>query len=93
MITYDLNSEGQKYKEVIQTIKDNSKNQYWCSYWKSSFLVKSDLSPDQFTDKLKPYLDNNDKLFIVEVKGNYQGWLTDKQWKYINNTIFDKGEK
>jgi hypothetical protein len=37
-ITYDLNSTGQKYNEVIEAIKDASTGA-WCSYWKSSYLI------------------------------------------------------
>ena len=39
-------------------------------------------------DKLKPYLDKSDRFFITEIVNNNQGWLTDKQWKYINEDIF-----
>ena len=41
-------------------------------------------------DKLKPYIDKGDKFFIVEIVNNKQGWLTEKQWGYINNNIFIK---
>lgn len=88
MITYDLNSAGQKYDEVIKAIKDSSTGA-WCSYWKSSYLIKSTLTPNQISDNIKPHLDNNDRLIIIEVKNNYQGWLTEKQWKYIRENIFN----
>ena len=87
MITYDLNSEGQNYDDVIKAIKDASTGA-WCTYWKSSYLIKSNLSVQQVTDRITPHLDNNDCLLVIEVKQNYQGWLTDKQWKYIRENIF-----
>lgn len=86
MITYDLNSTGQKYDEVIKAIKDCSS--YWCTYWKSSYLIKSSLTPNQITDKIKPYLDDNDRMIVIEVKNNYQGWLSKEQWDYIKEKIF-----
>ncbi|HBC2029006.1 TPA: hypothetical protein I9Z65_000521 [Clostridium perfringens] len=88
MITYDLNSKGQKYDEVIKAIKDSSTGA-WCTYWKSSYLIKSYLTPDQILDKIKPHLDGNDTLIIIEVKNNYQGWLSKKQWQYIKENIFN----
>lgn len=88
MITYDLNSTGQKYDEVIKAIKDSSTGA-WCSYWKSSYLIKSDLTVTQVSDKITPHLDSNDRLIVIEVKYNYQGWLTEKQWKYIRENIFN----
>ncbi len=88
MITYDLNSEGQDYENVIQAIKDASTG-VWCSYWKSSYLIKSNFkTADEVSAKITPYLDKNDRLLVIEVKNNKQGWLSKKQWEYINNSIF-----
>ena len=84
--TYDLNSEGQKYEDVIATIKDVSNNNY-CSYWKSSYLISSDLTQDQIADRVIPYLDKNDSLIIIEVTKNYQGWQKPKQWEEIKKVI------
>ena len=87
MITYDLNSTGQKYNDVIKAIKDSSAA--WCSYWKSSYLIKSSLTVEQISDKITPHLDNNDRMIVIEVKNNYQGWLSEKQWKFIRESIFN----
>lgn len=86
LITYDLNSPGQKYEEIIEAIKSNSRS--WCSYWKSSYLIKTNLSPDQFVNKISHLLDNNDKLIAIEVTNNKQGWLNNKNWNFINDNIF-----
>ena len=87
MITYDLNKAGQNYDKVIEAIKDASCG-IWCTYWKSSYLIKSSLSVQQVSDKITPHLDSNDRLLVIEVKKNYQGWLEESQWKYINEKIF-----
>ena len=87
MITYDLNSKGQNYEDVIQSIKDAATGA-WCSYWKSSYLIKSNLTVQQVSDKITPHLDSNDRLIVIETKANYQGWLSEKQWKYIRENIF-----
>ena len=84
MITYDLNSAGQRYNELISAIKKAS-NGCWCTFWKSSYLIQSPLSPSQITDRLKPYLDSNDRLLVIEVKRNYRGWLADDERSYIND--------
>lgn len=87
MVTYDLNNPGQHYDDVIKAIKEASTG-VWCTYWKSSYLIRSNLSVQQVSDKITPYLDSNDTLLVIEVKNNYQGWLTEKQWKYIRENIF-----
>lgn len=84
IITYDLNSTGQRYNELISAIKKAS-NGCWCTFWKSSYLIQSPLSPSQIADRLKPYLDSNDRLLVIEVKRNYEGWLTDDERSYIND--------
>lgn len=88
MLTYDLNDPGQRYSDVIRVIKEEISNGVWCTYWKSSYLLRSDLTPSQILDKLTPYLDQGDKFFVTEIVNNIQGWLTKKQWKYINENIF-----
>lgn len=88
MITYDLNSTGQKYQDVIQAIKDASTGA-WCTFWKSSYLIKSYLTADQISDKITPHLDSNDRMLVIEVKPtNYQGWLRQSDWEYIKENIF-----
>lgn len=87
MITYDLNNPGQRYTEIIKVIKEQLSNGVWCSYWKSSFLIKSDKTPTQMLDLLKPHLDDDDRFFIVEVVNNKQGWLEKDEWDYINRNI------
>ena len=88
LITYDLNSPGQNYDDVIQAIKDASTGA-WCTFWKSSYLIKSTYTNanDVFA-KIKPHLDKNDTALVIEVKNNKQGWLKKEDWDYIDNHIF-----
>ena len=81
MVTYDLNTPGQKYEQVLAVldfIADGSA----VSFWRSSYLIKTNLTPNQIMDKLQPYLDENDKVLIIEVGSNYSDWLeSDDQQK------------
>ncbi|HJD12909.1 MAG TPA: hypothetical protein IAA03_03820 [Candidatus Ruminococcus avistercoris] len=87
-ITYDLNSEGQNYEDVIKTIKDCAVDGKWYSCWRSSYLIKTDMKVDEINDKIHQYLDKNDTLFVVEVTSNYQGWINKKDWDFVNKEIF-----
>lgn len=87
LATYDLNSPGQQYDEVIKLFKGEL-SQAYCKYWKSAFLFTSDLTPLEMMEKLEQYLDSGDKMIIIEVVNNKNGWLTDKQWEWINQHIF-----
>lgn len=87
-ITYDLNKAGKNYDGVYQAIKDASTG-VWCHYWDSSWLIKSTYtSADDVFKLIQPHLDSDDRCLVIEVKNNKQGWLTQKQWDYINNNIF-----
>lgn len=81
MVTYDLNNPGQNYENVIETIKQCAS--MWCTFWKSSYLIKSTMSANEIANKLDPYLDKNDRAIVIEVKSNYQGWLAEDEWDYI----------
>lgn len=88
MITYDLNAPGKNYDKVIESIK-NASDGAWCSYWKSSFLIRSNYqTADDVFSLIRPHLDANDSLLVIEAVNNKQGWLTPKRWKYINEVIF-----
>ena len=69
-ITYDLNKAGQDYENVIQAIKSASDGA-WCTYWKSSYLIRSNYqSAQEVSDKITKYLDSNDSLLVIEVINN-----------------------
>lgn len=88
MISYDLNKAGKNYDGVIQGIKAAAVT--YCHYWDSTWLIKSNcLSADSVFAYIKPYLDDDDRVIVVEVKNNKQGWLTEEQWDVINENIFD----
>lgn len=85
MLSYDLNSPGQKYDKVFEIIKEFGS---YIKLQKSFWLIRTNLTPQQMTDKLNTVLDNNDSLFICEIVKNYQGRATEDDWKFIKETIF-----
>lgn len=88
-ITYDLNKAGKNYDGVYKAIK-SAGDLAWCHFWESSWLIRSSLqSANDVFAKIKPHLDSDDTCFVVEVKNNRQGWLSKKQWDYINKNIFE----
>lgn len=64
-IEYDLHEEpGRVYNELIKAIKEFP----WCRKTKSSWLIRTSLTPDDVRDHLKPHLHRGDKLFVMRVK-------------------------
>lgn len=86
LVVYDLNNPNTPRKEVEQAIKQVSTS--WCSFWKSAYLIRSGLPSSQIIAKIQPILDDVDRLFIVESTRDYQGWLTDDQWAFVEKNIY-----
>ncbi len=86
MLSYDLNSPGQKYEEVFKIIETFGG---YIKLQKSFWLIRTNLTPDEMTDKLNAVLDGNDLLFICELTKNYQGRASEDDWKFIRESIFD----
>lgn len=87
MIGYDLNKPGKDYESVFQAIKGAS-NGVWCHCLDSTWLIKTNLNANQIYEKIRPCIDNNDNIIIMEIRYNWAGQLPQKQIDYINNSIF-----
>lgn len=88
LITYDLKKRGQDYKSLYDAIKSASFDDTWCHYLDSTWIIKSNLSVQQVSDKIKQAVDDNDNFIVIEVVKNYHGWLPREAWDYLSNQIF-----
>jgi len=84
MISYDLNDPGQKYDKVFEIIETFGS---YIKLQKSFWLIRTDLTPNEMTDKLNAVLDSNDSLFICELTNSFQGRATDSNWEFIKEHI------
>lgn len=84
LITYDLNKPGQNYEELYKAVKALGG---WWHYLDSTWLVDTTLSAQQVSDRLVAHIDKNDRLLVIRVTSDYQGWLTNKAWEWINQHI------
>ena len=69
LVTYDLDKPGQDYSDVLKEIKRFS----WARLSESSYAVATDLTPNQLYDRLAPYIDANDTLYVVVLHRPYYG--------------------
>ena len=83
-INYDLRKPDRDYTGLSKAIKQGRK---WWHYLESCWLIITDETPDQIFDTLKPHIDKDDRLLIIEVRDNVQGWLTDKAWNWIHTNV------
>lgn len=90
LITYDLNNPGQRYEDVINAIKKASDGKHF-SAWKSSYLIRSNYqTASEVFDFIYPFIDTNDRIIVMEVTGNYAGWLAEWQGDRVNSMFPNK---
>lgn len=86
MVTYDYKDKS-KYNGLYDELKKFGK---WWHYIDSSWLIVSDLDSNTIYARLKPYLDNDINLLIIEVGADRQGWLPEKAWAWIKTNVGEK---
>ena len=79
-VSYDLNKEGQNYKDLIAEIK--SFNGY-CKVRDLYWFVCSTGNASTVSERLKKHMDNNDSLLVMETSTNRQGWLNKDIWEWL----------
>lgn len=81
LITYDLKKPGRDYNSLHETIKSAKS---WWHYLESTWLIHTNLSVEDWSDKIRNVIDTNDLFLIVDItKQPRQGWLIKKAWSWI----------
>jgi hypothetical protein len=81
-INYDLKRPGQNYDQLYEAIKSCGD---WWHHLDSTWLVDSALTAQGIWNKLAPKVDKNDFFLVIGVTRDYQGWLTEEAWEWIND--------
>ena len=83
LVTYDLKRPGQNYSDLYDAIKSEGD---WQHPLESIWAVKTGISVSAGTlyKRLRPLIDENDSLFIVEITDqDRQGWLAKSFWTWL----------
>jgi CRISPR/Cas system-associated endoribonuclease Cas2 len=71
-ITYDLHNPGQKYSEVSDKIKSLGS---WMKHFDSFWLLSTNShTAVEIRDELKKIVDENDKILVAKLSGNWATW-------------------
>lgn len=85
LVSYDLITPGRDYKTVYEYLRGHTA---WARPLESLWLIKTDKPSSQVRDELKSHIDQNDKVYVVDVTGRSSSWtgLDDKvsQWIKTN---------
>ncbi len=74
-ISYDLMSPGQNYETIGNAIKALGS---WAKVHYSLFYVSSNLSSEEAAKRIRPVMDQNDKLIVIEAREAYWFMLPDE---------------
>lgn len=84
LVSYDYRGSAASYEGLFKKLRKFSG---WWHYMKNTWLVRTEKSAQQIVEYLEPELDDDISLIVVEVSGEYQGWLTEKAWKWIDRHL------
>lgn len=86
LVTWDLNKEKPNYSkaradllsrlEEYENIKDAGLD--------SVRFLSTTWSASQVSDDLRGKIDTNDRIIVVSMSGDHQGWLSKEVWDWIN---------
>lgn len=81
-ISYDLNENHKDYDGLISAIREYDYIKALYSTW----FVKSNDTAQDIYNHLKPYIDNDDHLFVIKVDpSDKQGWMSKDIWTWLNS--------
>jgi len=72
LVSYDLNKPGKDYPKLWEHLR--SYNAY-AKPLESVWLVKTNLTALQVCDAAKKYVDQNDKIFTIDVTSRNAAWI------------------
>ncbi len=87
LVTYDLNSPGQKHKEITERI-ENSGLPYAHILTTTWLVATKEHNANTIYDNLQDLLDKNDYLFVTAITPtDMQGFLDEDMWNWINSAL------
>lgn len=83
-ISYDLKAPNRDYTGLYDAIKSAYP---WWHFLESTWLIKTAETPSDIWNRLHKHIDTNDRLLIIEVRDNVQGWLAKEAWDWIHQNV------
>ncbi len=87
LITYIKNDYSIPLENLHNAIKENS-----IAYWHhldNTWIIRTNKKIPEIHNNLVRHISANDRILIIEIKANYQGWLIPRAWDWLR-TQFHK---
>jgi hypothetical protein len=85
LVTYDLKTSGHNYTPFYEALKTQGTS--WWHYLSSTWLIDTNKTPKQLYDAVVPHITTNDNLLIIEVTGQYWGYLPKDSWEWVQRRL------
>ena len=72
LISYDLLMPGKNYEPLIDALTQQGAKRVLLSQW----TLNTYSSPKQIRDWARRYMDNNDRILILEINSNWSSYAT-----------------
>lgn len=77
LVTYDLRQPGRNYQALYDALEAYP----CCRGLESVWFIKSNSNSSDIRDRLKAYIDSNDRLFVSELETYWASWnVTCADW-------------
>lgn len=84
LVTYHLKTPGKDYSPLYTALKSSGK---WWHFLESSWLICTSETSVLLNNRLMPFITATDRLLIIEVRNDCQGWLPKEAWDWIKENV------
>lgn len=86
LVSYDLDGgeRPSSYERIRRYIEQHARSASRPLF--SQWLVQTDATPDAWVAALREngIVDDDDRLFVCQIRPPYQGWLATDQWAWLS---------
>jgi hypothetical protein len=86
LVTYTLRNQFKDYSSFYEAIQQSSTE--WWHFIDDSWIINTTKTPTQVAAKLYPHMEESDALIVVRLHKNYDGWLPQEAWEWLNKKFF-----
>jgi hypothetical protein len=85
LVTFSLRNPQQNYEPFFVALRGNALQ--WWHFIEQTCVVYTSHTPDEYVQKLLPYIEKTDSLLVLKVTPHeFQGWLPKEAWDWLNKT-------
>ena len=85
LITYEKFDFSIPVESLNNAIMGSSNG--WWHHFSNVWIINTSLSMNQVHNNLIPNISTLDRIMLIEIKENYQGWLPQEAWDWLKSNF------